>query len=202
MTCEALEMCDSNGWPSSHSQYMCFFAIYLTLLATCRMTFADEFRRAFVAFLPWPVAMVVMYSRVYLGYHTTAQVLAGGTLGLMLGTGWFLLMNFVVSPWFPILEDSSLCQYLRIKDSSHIPDIIGFEYKNSREARNSSKSGNEKVSKDWRASWWLFFSFPLKWCKWWNGFRNISWVGEKEKDSLCTLELLARMTIVVEFQLL
>jgi dolichyldiphosphatase len=65
-----------------------------------------------------------------------------------LGTGWFLLMNFVVSPWFPILEDSSLCQYLRIKDSSHIPDIIGFEYTNSREARNSSKSGNEKVSKD------------------------------------------------------
>lgn len=144
-------MCDSNGWPSSHSQYMCFFAIYLTLLATCRMTFADEFRRAFVAFLPWPVAMVVMYSRVYLGYHTTAQVLAGGTLGLMLGTGWFLLMNYVVSPWFPILEDSSLCQYLRIKDSSHIPDIIGFEYTNSREARNnSSKSGNEKISKDWR----------------------------------------------------
>ena len=149
LTCEALEMCDSNGWPSSHSQYMCFFAIYLTLLATCRMTFADEFRRAFVAFLPWPVAMVVMYSRVYLGYHTTAQVLAGGTLGLMLGTGWFLLMNYVVSPWFPILEDSSLCQYLRIKDSSHIPDIIGFEYTNSREARNnSSKSGNEKISKD------------------------------------------------------
>ncbi|KAH9541738.1 hypothetical protein CY35_14G081600 [Sphagnum magellanicum] len=32
-TCEALEMCDSHGWPSSHSQYMCFFAVYATLLS-------------------------------------------------------------------------------------------------------------------------------------------------------------------------
>jgi hypothetical protein len=45
LTCEALEMCDSNGWPSSHSQYMCFFSIYCTLLATRRLHFADEVRR-------------------------------------------------------------------------------------------------------------------------------------------------------------
>lgn len=151
LTCEALEMCDSNGWPSSHSQYMCFFSMYCTLLVTRRLHFADEFRRVFVALLPWPFALTVMYSRVYLGYHTTAQIMAGGSLGLLLGAGWYFLMDTVVSPWFPWVEDTAICRYLRIKDSSHIPDVIGFEYMNSREARmnNSSKTtSSEKVSQD------------------------------------------------------
>jgi len=151
LTCEALEMCDSNGWPSSHSQYMCFFSMYCTLLATRRLHFADEFRRTFVALLPWPFALTVMYSRVYLGYHTTPQIIAGGSLGLLLGAGWFFLMSNVVSKWFPWLEDTSICQYLRIKDSSHIPDVIGFEYRNSREARQqnaTSRRSSEKVSQD------------------------------------------------------
>jgi dolichyldiphosphatase len=150
LTCEALEMCDSNGWPSSHSQYMCFFSMYCTLLVTRR----HEFRRTFVALLPWPFALTVMYSRVYLGYHTTPQIIAGGSLGMILGAGWFFLMDNWVAEWFPWLEDTTVCQYLRIKDSSHIPDVIGFEYRNSREARqranadSSSSSSSEKVSQD------------------------------------------------------
>lgn len=153
LTCEALEMCDSNGWPSSHSQYMCFFSMYCTLLATRRLQFDDEFRRTFVALLPWPFALTVMYSRVYLGYHTTPQIIAGGSLGMILGAGWFFLMDNWVAEWFPWLEDTTVCQYLRIKDSSHIPDVIGFEYRNSREARqranaDSSSSSSEKVSQD------------------------------------------------------
>ena len=153
LTCEALEMCDSNGWPSSHSQYMCFFSIYVTLLATRRLHFGDELRRVFIALLPWPFALTVMYSRVYLGYHTVSQILAGGTLGCLLGAAWYFLMDIVVSPWFPWLEDTAICRYLRIKDSSHIPDVIGFEYRNSREARrtsenSSSRTSSEKLSQD------------------------------------------------------
>jgi dolichyldiphosphatase len=150
-TCEALEMCDSNGWPSSHSQYMCFFAVYCTLLSVLKLHFADEFRQAFTAFLPWPFAVIVMYSRVYLGYHTTAQVIAGGCLGLVLGAAWYFLINILVAPWFPVIENTYLCWYLRIKDSSHIPDVIGYEYMNSRAARmdlDAQKRG--KISKDWR----------------------------------------------------
>ncbi|CAK9219784.1 unnamed protein product [Sphagnum troendelagicum] len=148
-TCEALEMCDSNGWPSSHSQYMCFFAVYCTLLSVLKLHFADEFRQAFTALLPWPFAVIVMYSRVYLGYHTTAQVIAGGCLGLVLGAAWYFLINILVAPWFPVIENTYLCWYLRIKDSSHIPDVIGYEYMNSRAARmdlDAQKRG--KISKD------------------------------------------------------
>jgi dolichyldiphosphatase len=148
-TCEALEMCDSHGWPSSHSQYMCFFAVYATLLSVRRLQFADELRKVFTALLPWPFALTVMYSRVYLGYHTTSQVIAGGCLGLILGSLWYFFINVIVAPWFPALENTFLCRYLRIKDSSHIPDVIGFEYKNSRAARTDLDSQNEgKISKD------------------------------------------------------
>ncbi|KAL7549446.1 hypothetical protein ACHAWF_013177, partial [Thalassiosira exigua] len=35
------------------------------------------------------VAVGCSYSRVYLGYHTTAQVLAGGALGATLGAAWY-----------------------------------------------------------------------------------------------------------------
>jgi dolichyldiphosphatase len=69
--CELLEACDSHGWPSSHSQYMFFFATYLSLLSLRRSR-----ARQVIAAVPWPLAFLTMLSRVYLGYHTVAQVRA------------------------------------------------------------------------------------------------------------------------------
>jgi dolichyldiphosphatase len=69
--CEFLEACDSHGWPSSHSQYMFFFATYLSLLSLRRSS-----ARRVIAAVPWPLAFLTMLSRVYLGYHTVAQVRA------------------------------------------------------------------------------------------------------------------------------
>jgi hypothetical protein len=43
------------------------------------------------------IAIGCSYSRIYLGYHTTNQVLAGSALGTMLGIGWHgLFGNHVV----------------------------------------------------------------------------------------------------------
>lgn len=73
-TCAALEMCDSHGWPSSHSQYMFFFAVYFSLLAFRGVGISTRGGKVFVAAVSWPLAVLTMYSRVYLGYHTVAQV--------------------------------------------------------------------------------------------------------------------------------
>ncbi|OAE30815.1 hypothetical protein AXG93_857s1180 [Marchantia polymorpha subsp. ruderalis] len=139
ITCELLEMCDSHGWPSSHSQYMCFFSIYLTLLVLRRFHFTDSFSRNFTAILPWPFALATIYSRVYLGYHSVAQVIAGSAVGLTLGSAWFVIVNKYLVKFFPTLEGTYFCRYLCIKDSTHIPNVLRFEYDNCREARKTAK---------------------------------------------------------------
>lgn len=73
-TCAALETCDSHGWPSSHSQYMFFFAAYFSLLCYKGIGFSSKGSRVWLAFVVWPPAVLTMWSRVYLGYHTVAQV--------------------------------------------------------------------------------------------------------------------------------
>jgi dolichyldiphosphatase len=146
LTCQALEMCDSHGWPSSHSVYMAFFSIYLTLLASRRLSFSTAFGKLFVMLLPWPFAAIVMYSRIYLGYHSLPQVIAGCLLGLILGISWFLVVNVVLIHTFPILEELPICRYFYIRDSSHIPDVMCFEYQNSRAARKAEQEAKRKAS--------------------------------------------------------
>lgn len=149
-TCEALEMCDSHGWPSSHSVYMSFFSIYITLLAACRLSFSTRLGKVFTMAVPWPFAFLVMYSRIYLGYHTPAQVVGGACFGLILGTVWFLIVNVVLVHTFPVLEELPICKFLCIRDSTHIQNVILFEYQNCRAARKMAE--NKVVSKpsnDW-----------------------------------------------------
>ena len=79
-----------------------------------------------------------MYSRVYLGYHTVAQVFAGATLGILVGAAWFWVVNSVLFCYFPAIEESALGRYFCLKDTSHIPDVLKFEYDNARAARNKT----------------------------------------------------------------
>ncbi|KAJ1698988.1 hypothetical protein LUZ63_007500 [Rhynchospora breviuscula] len=135
-TCALLEACDSHGWPSSHSQYTFFFAIYLTLLSLKGSAGVPHGASRFVlAVLPWPLAVLTMYSRVYLGYHTVAQVFAGATLGLVLGAGWYWVVHNILVEYFPAIEESAIGKWLYIKDTSHIPNVLKFEYDNARAAR-------------------------------------------------------------------
>ncbi|CAN6581076.1 unnamed protein product [Malus baccata var. baccata] len=135
-TCAILEMCDSHGWPSSHSQYMFFFATYFTLLTYKGIGLWDTKNKLAVVFLPWVLALLTMYSRVYLGYHTVAQVLAGSAFGVFLGAVWFWVVNSVLYRSFPMIEESWFGRYFYIKDTSHIPNVLKFEYDNARDARS------------------------------------------------------------------
>ncbi|KAG6491739.1 lipid phosphate phosphatase gamma-like [Zingiber officinale] len=140
--CAILEVCDSHGWPSSHSQYMFFFASYFTLLCLLNGAgFSSPRSRRLLGLLPWPAALLTLYSRVYLGYHTIAQVIAGATLGLALGAGWFWIVNNMLVEYFPAIEESVAGRFLYLKDSSHIPNVLQFEYNNVRAAR-------KKLAKD------------------------------------------------------
>ncbi|KAK0581971.1 hypothetical protein LWI29_020015 [Acer saccharum] len=135
-TCALLEMCDSQGWPSSHSQYMFFFAVYFSLLNCKGIGPWGIKNRWFMNVLHWSLAILTMYSRVYLGYHAVAQVFAGATLGILVGTAWFWVVNSVLFCYFPAIEESALGRYFCLKDTSHIPDVLKFEYDNARAARD------------------------------------------------------------------
>lgn len=137
-TCALLEMCDSHGWPSSHSQYMFFFAIYFTLLTYKGIGLWNGKNKWIVGhFVPWSLAVLTMYSRVYLGYHTVAQVFAGATLGIFLGALWFWVVNSLMICYFPLIEDSAFGRMFYVKDTSHIPNVLKFEYDNARAARKN-----------------------------------------------------------------
>ncbi|KAL6902316.1 hypothetical protein ACP4OV_005192 [Aristida adscensionis] len=127
--CELLEACDSHGWPSSHAQYTFFFATYLSLIALRRP------RVRFLASLTWPLAFLTMLSRVYLGYHSVPQVCAGAVVGLVFGAIWYWIVNTMLVDYFPMIEESAIGRWLYIKDTSHIPDVLKFEYDNARAAR-------------------------------------------------------------------
>ncbi|XP_043701010.1 lipid phosphate phosphatase gamma-like [Telopea speciosissima] len=136
-TCAMLEMCDSHGWPSSHSQYMFFFAVYFTFLTYRGIGLPTERQKFIVASIPWVSAFLTMYSRVYLGYHTVAQVFAGATLGIVLGALWYWVVNSVLILYFPAIEESAFGRMFYVKDSSHIPNVMKFEYDNARAARKN-----------------------------------------------------------------
>lgn len=137
-TCELLESCDSHGWPSSHSQFMFFFSVYYTLLTHTKLGVLSRNQMGIAAFVVWPMAVLTLISRVYLGYHSVVQVFAGATLGAILGGGWFWIVNYQLRPLFPMIEESPIGSMLYFKDTSHIPHVLKFEYENARGARKHS----------------------------------------------------------------
>ncbi|WCJ34556.1 Phosphatidic acid phosphatase (PAP2) family protein [Euphorbia peplus] len=135
-TCIFLEMCDSHGWPSSHSEYMFFFATYFTLLTFKGIAMSDFRNHKWgVCLLTWVLGVLTMWSRVYLGYHTVGQVYAGACLGVLLGGFWFWFVNYRLVYVFPMIEESAFGRTFYVKDTSHIKNVLQFEYENARRAR-------------------------------------------------------------------
>lgn len=88
-------------------------------------------------FLAWSMALLTMYSRVYLGYHSVIQVFAGAILGILIGALWYWVVNSLLICFFPMIEESVIGRMLYIKDTSHIPNVLKFEYENARAARKN-----------------------------------------------------------------
>src|SRR5271169_4114430 len=93
--------------PSSHSQFMCFFATYVTLYLVFRYPPSPHnyhllfFRthkfklwlRCVQSLLVIMGSGTVCMTRIYLRYHTARQVLCGGGIGVLLGLMWYLTVG-------------------------------------------------------------------------------------------------------------
>ena len=92
------------GMPSSHAQFVAFFAVSLTLFLLLRHvpkeptpshTPLSMLVRVLLSGVVLANAGLVAWSRIYLSYHTPKQVLVGSVAGAVTGVAWFLFTAIV-----------------------------------------------------------------------------------------------------------
>ncbi|XP_062515036.1 dolichyldiphosphatase 1-like [Corticium candelabrum] len=120
------------GMPSSHAQFMGFFAVYFILFIYIRIISQDRWQQMLwkccLSLTVASAAVLVACSRVYLQYHTVPQVVYGLLIGVLIGTSWFVITHRYMTPLFAIIASWQISEFLMIRDCSRIPDIMWFEY--------------------------------------------------------------------------
>lgn len=124
---DRLHIGEEYGMPSSHSQFIWFFSIYVTLFVLLRYRHFYIFNylkfyfkilsrlhhmnnnslpferagRLLVVLSCWCMSILVCISRTYLQYHTCSQVIVGSIIGLITGASWFSVTHLILTPLFP-----------------------------------------------------------------------------------------------------
>jgi dolichyldiphosphatase len=113
------------GMPSSHAQFVAFFFVSASLFLLVRHvpdhstnhSPATFQLRAAYSFLFFLGSVAVALSRVYLSYHTPAQVIVGYTAGITFAVFWFLFGTYLRNAgWIDWAVDTQLSQMLRVRD--------------------------------------------------------------------------------------
>jgi dolichyldiphosphatase len=135
------------GMPSDHAQFSFFFVTYLSLWMVWRARLTPRQRAGYISALLL-TAVIVCWSRIHLGVHSTAQVLVGSSIGMLLGALWAGWAQVCV--WrhiFPLLEQSPLGRRWYFKDASSLPDgmqsAAEYEYHVYANRKLSSASAKE-----------------------------------------------------------
>lgn len=140
------------GFPSSHSQFMGYFASFMLLHLYFRHKFTST-GNALVDLL-WTLAMrgavlglalVVCYSRFHLGYHTVHQILWGFGIGLVVGSVYYGITEYI-----PFFEPQSLPGKIR-RWSLNSPVFTWLRIKDGWAVWQDG--GHEEEYKRWRKQW-------------------------------------------------
>ncbi|ORY71220.1 PAP2 superfamily protein [Pseudomassariella vexata] len=117
------------GMPSSHAQFVSYFAVSMALFLLFRhqpenagvkrrnhkpMTMLE---RAVWSVLGLGMAATVAWSRIYLNYHTEKQVLVGCMAGTASAVAWFLFTTAIRrTGWLTWAVDHPVARFLRVRD--------------------------------------------------------------------------------------
>ncbi|BET00041.1 acidPPc [Nesidiocoris tenuis] len=138
------------GMPSGHSQFIWFFAAYVAYFVFVRLhhinnnTTLEYFWKTTIVFGSFFVAILTSIGRVYLQYHTWQQVACGMLLGIVNGSIWFALVHFAFTPYFPYIASWRISEFMLLRDTTLIPNVLWFEYTNA--MRESRTRGRKLVS--------------------------------------------------------
>lgn len=106
------------GMPSAHGQHMGFFAGYFVCIVIFKINHLSMIQKYFGCFLLAFACIGVCFSRVYLMYHTTQQVVVGTLFGILLGCLYFIFSSILrdvgVVDW---VLSWPFVRYFYIKDS-------------------------------------------------------------------------------------
>ncbi|KAI0848659.1 PAP2-domain-containing protein [Daldinia vernicosa] len=117
------------GMPSSHAQFVAYFAVSITLFLLFRHqppsprvrkrnhTPMSLLERAGWSAIGLGMAAAVAWSRVYLNYHTEKQVLVGTAAGVVSAVGWFIITTIIRrSGWLAWALDTPIAKFFRVRD--------------------------------------------------------------------------------------
>lgn len=127
------------GMPSSHAQYVWFFATYVIYFVFIRLhhmnnnTIMENVSKLLIISSSVTMAVLVCFSRIYLQYHTWAQVLCGAFVGFVFATFWFAITYLILTPLFPQIVSWKISEFLLLRDTTLIPNVLWFEYTNTRQ---------------------------------------------------------------------
>jgi dolichyldiphosphatase len=143
--------------PSSHTQLMFFFTVYVALWlyrtstrplpssssSSSHHTHHHQLHTHcdHALYKPLSIAiclllsLAVAASRVILGVHSIEQVIAGAVAGVCCAVVWHALGNGCVRPLYRWAEDTKIAKLFLLRDSSDIPNVMRHEYELHRRHR-------------------------------------------------------------------
>ncbi|KAI1168928.1 phosphatidic acid phosphatase type 2/haloperoxidase [Nemania serpens] len=147
------------GMPSSHAQFVTFFAVSMALFLLFRhQPPGPEQRRrnhspmAMSERVFWSTvgligAFTVAWSRVYLNYHTEKQVLVGCTAGLVIAVAWFSITSILrrvgLVAW---AMEIPVARWLRVRDLVVEEDLCQAGWEKWDDRMATSKAQDKKRS--------------------------------------------------------
>lgn len=106
------------GMPSAHSQFLFHLATYYGMQLLFRSFPLPKGFKLLYFCGAFTLAIAVSWSRIYLDYHTSLQVIVGGLVGMITGLVWYLLELNTSAVISRVAFRQPLGQWLGIRDYS------------------------------------------------------------------------------------
>lgn len=113
--------------PSNHSQFMSFLAVFVVWYLFSRVR-APALERIILTVSALFAVALICISRVYLGYHTGGQVMAGVIVGMCSGALWCKVYATLLEPIGPKVVALPWAKRLLLRDYSRIRNVSSFEW--------------------------------------------------------------------------
>ncbi|KAL0076061.1 phosphatidic acid phosphatase type 2/haloperoxidase [Phycomyces blakesleeanus] len=118
------------GMPSSHAQFIWFFAVYGSLYLKKAIHLDNSVWKVLVSFGMFGLAILVSVSRIYLGYHTSGQVAVGASIGSIFGILWYCLVEHVIRPsgLVELILRQRFAKLVYLRDLRSVDNVAKLEY--------------------------------------------------------------------------